>query len=199
MRIRAVATETGTGALGRIVCGRAGVAIAFLWGLAEATCFFIVPDVFLTFVALVRLGPALRANLAALAGALLGGAVMGGLGSHSPDAVRDLLVTLPGIDPALIADVRDQLAHHGLSALLLGPLRGVPYKLYAVEWGAQHGALLPFLLVSIPARAVRFVLATLLARGIAIAITRRGGRRLVVAWTIFWVGFYTFYFSRMGW
>jgi len=46
---------------------------AFLWGLAEATCFFIVPDVLLSFIALRRLRTALLCCGLALAGALLAG------------------------------------------------------------------------------------------------------------------------------
>jgi len=33
--------------------GRPGMVVAFLWGLAEATFFFIIPDVFLSFVAML--------------------------------------------------------------------------------------------------------------------------------------------------
>src|SRR5258706_1708194 len=49
---------------------------SFVWGLAESSFFFFVPDVGLTFLALRNYRAALRATLAALAGALIGGALM---------------------------------------------------------------------------------------------------------------------------
>jgi membrane protein YqaA with SNARE-associated domain len=49
---------------------------SFAWGLAESTFFFFVPDVVLTFSALRNYRMALRAAVAALAGALIGGTLM---------------------------------------------------------------------------------------------------------------------------
>jgi membrane protein YqaA with SNARE-associated domain len=57
--------------------------IAFIWGLAEATLFFIVPDVYLGFVALFDWRRALRALAAPIAGAVLGGALMYALAAYS--------------------------------------------------------------------------------------------------------------------
>jgi hypothetical protein len=50
--------------------------IAALWGLAEATLFFIVPDVWLTLITVWSPRKALIACLFALLGALAGGALM---------------------------------------------------------------------------------------------------------------------------
>ncbi|GEM_PF-3959884 len=47
--------------------------VALAWGFAEATLFFIVPDVWLTLVARERLRTGLIASLYSLAGALAGG------------------------------------------------------------------------------------------------------------------------------
>jgi len=188
--------------LDRFVSGRALLVVAFVWGWAEATCFFIVPDVLLTLIACRRLRPALGAGLAALAGALVGGAMMVALGSQAPEFARRLLDGIPGIAPTLIAGVQSELGRHGVWALMLGPPRGVPYKIYAVEWGARHGGLAAFLLVSIPARYARFLLATLAARWIAARFGPPSSRRAALAlvlWALFWTMFYAAYLGRMGW
>lgn len=183
----------------RLLTGRAGSVIALIWGWAEATWFFFVPDVFLSLLACARLGTALRASIASLAGALIGGTMMFAFGSRAPDAARSFLDLVPGIRPELIDAVRSQFDTHGITALLFGPQGGIPYKVYAVEWGARHGDLVTFLLVSVPARYARFVLSVLVARGIA-AIVRRPGRRfriVVILWAVIWSAFYVVYFVRM--
>jgi membrane protein YqaA with SNARE-associated domain len=165
---------------------------SFAWGLAESTFFFFVPDVVLTFSALRNYRMALRAAIAALAGALIGGALMYAWGLNVPEHARAFLVHVPGIHAPLVDAVHGQLRDHGLTAMLLGPLRGTPYKIYAAEWGAMKGGIAAFLLLSIPARYVRFFLGAVVC-----AAFRRflNPRRLA----IFWIVFYVWYFWRFGW
>ena len=175
---------------------------AFLWGFAEASFFFIVPDVLLTLIACRALKPALKATIAALAGALAGGVLMYAFGMRSPDEARAFLDYVPAISPDLIARVARQIDEHGLMAVMIGPLKGIPYKIYAVEWGAQGRSLIGFLLISIPARYIRFFLATIVARLIARLIEtvtkRRAGIEILVIAAL-WIAFYGFYFLRFGW
>ena len=174
--------------------------VAGLWGFAEATVFFLVPDVWLTAIA-VRNGlkPALLACLTALAGALLGGLAMYGWGAANPDAARAMLDWVPAIDTAMIGQVRASLHEGGAKATFLGPLQGVPYKIYAVEAAGAGIGLAMFLAVSIPARLLRFLLVTAVAWSISAALARHVGPRvrtglLAGAWGIF----YTAYFTVMG-
>src|SRR6058998_1070362 len=97
--------------------------MAFAWGLAEATLFFIVPDVGLTILGWRDLRRAMRVTVAALLGALTGGAIMFGFGS------RDVLLRVPGVHEPLVAAVNTDISRHGIAALLVGPLKGVPYKI----------------------------------------------------------------------
>ena len=76
---------------------------------------------------------------AAIVGALLAGIVMYAAAGSMTEALRSWLVHLPGIHSSLLQRVQLQLAEHGLGALLVGPALGIPYKIYAVEWGARHG------------------------------------------------------------
>src|SRR4030095_6055433 len=180
---------------------RAALALAFAWGLSEATFFFIVPDVLLTLLACRALKPALKATIASLAGALAGGVIMYAFGVRNPDDARVFLDNVPAISPALIKRVIDQISESGLLAVLVGPLKGIPYKIYAVEWGTREGGLLVFLLISIPARYVRFLLASLAARGMARLLEPLTNHRAAIEVTILfliWAAFYTFYFMRFG-
>jgi membrane protein YqaA with SNARE-associated domain len=181
---------------------RAALIVAFAWGAAEASFFFIVPDVMLTLIACRALKQALKATIAALAGAVIGGALMYAYGAKSPERARSFLDQVPAISPQLISRVEGQIDERGLPAVMIGPVTGVPYKIYAVEWGARRGNILWFILISIPARYIRFLLSVLIARAIA---------RLIAPWTrhrieielsllaVVWITFYSFYFSRLGW
>jgi membrane protein DedA with SNARE-associated domain len=172
-----------------------GLAIALAWGFGEATFFFLVPDVWLTFLALESFPKAIAASLASLAGALHGGALMWLWGRLRPAAARRFLVRIPAISQRLLQTVDQQVESRGLLSVFTGPLRGIPYKIYAVECGRQNRSLLLFLLISIPARYIRFFLAVggfwLLGKALPLSLD---GKRIVVA--LFWLVFYTFYFRR---
>ena len=186
----------------RLVTGPLVLALACAWGFGEATFFFIVPDVLLTWIATRSLTAALKASLAALAGALVGGALMVMLAHASPEALRAFLPHVPGINAHLLERVAGQVDELGLVAILFGPLKGIPYKIYAVEWGKRGGALLTFLLISIPARWVRFALSAVVTRLVARLIEPLTGHRATVEWLVLaavWVVFYASYFSRFGW
>src|SRR3990172_116431 len=110
--------------------------VAALWGLAEATAFFVVPDVFLSALGLRNLRAAMAACLFALGGALVGGALMYEWASRdAPDALA-LVETVPAISPEMLERVRQDLVDEGLLAILIGPLYGTPYKTFAVHAAA---------------------------------------------------------------
>ena len=172
--------------------------IACTWGLAEATLFFFIPDVFLSWVALERPRRAFVACGFALVGALLGGVLMFAWGGADTESARAALDAVPGIHPDMIAAVRADLAEHGLVAFFNGPPRGVPYKIYAAEWGAFGGGVGGFLLVSVPARFLRFFLiaamASLVRRYVLGRLSLRACR---TAHVVFWLAFYVWYFYTM--
>lgn len=181
---------------------RGALSLAFVWGFAEATIFFIVPDVLLTLIACRALRPALKATLATLVGALAGGALMYTLGAREPGLGQVVLEHIPAISPGLIERVAGQIDEMGLTAVMLGPMKGMPYKIYAVEWGSRGGSILGFMLISIPARYVRFLLTALIARGIARVIqplTHHRALTEIIILSVIWIAFYGFYFARVGW
>lgn len=179
-------------------------ALAAAWGFAEATAFFVVPDVWLTRLAL-RSGR--RAAYACAATTL--GAVVGGVATClwarrvPPAASRTALVRLPAVSGRMVDRCVEDLSRHGAPALLLGPPRGVPYKLYARAAGVQGLPLGALVAWSVPARLPRFVLAVLLAAGLRDAGRRAFGgaataRLAPWAHAAFWAANYGWYLSTVG-
>lgn len=186
----------------RLAASRVAIVAAFTWGLAEATVFFIVPDVLLMSIAMRSRRGGMRAALAALCGALIGGALMYGTGERAPREAEAFLESVPAISSSLVAEVKQEIDDRGLSSVMLGPMQGQPYKIYAVEWGARRGSLLSFLVISIPARAVRFILTVLVASFVTLWIARWTGRRVAIEMVVLvagWFTFYSFYFLHFGW
>jgi hypothetical protein len=169
---------------------------ALLWGLAEATLFFIVPDVLLSLVAVHNRRRALHACLWAVGGALIGGTVMHTWGAANPAAVVAALAAVPAIDPPMIESVSAELETFGAAAAFIGPIRMVPYKIYAAMAPATGVGLPVFLLLSLPARLLRFVGIVLAAGWVLPRITARlsTSQRLWLL-GLSWAGFYAVYLT----
>ena len=174
-------------------------ALAALWGLAEAALFFIVPDVFLSWIALRSFKRAMWACLWALLGALIGGAFIWYMGLVNADALRAVFTSIPAINEGMMNNVRDQLQNSGLVALFIGPLVGTPYKLYALEAAQLGYGLFIFLLISIPARLMRFIIVTIVSAAASRALNRLVSiRTLQVMLVCVWVAFYSWYYHVMS-
>jgi membrane protein YqaA with SNARE-associated domain len=172
--------------------------LAFAWGLAEATVFFIVPDVLITRIALRDFRRAWSVILWALAGALLGGVVLWFAAGHG--AVGPLFRTfsyLPGINLDLIARTGHALLDEGPRAVVIGGLTGQPYKLFAAHAGAQQLALPVFLVASLIARLLRFVATAFLAWLIGRALQRQPAAVVARLHLLAWAAFYLIYFITM--
>jgi len=173
--------------------------IALLWGLAEATLFFIVPDVWLSGISLYNLKKALMASLFCLAGALLGGMAIYLWGLYSPVTAIETIARVPAINMEMLVRVQQNLSVEGVWAILFGPLSGTPYKTYAAQAASAGIGWLPFLLISIPARLLRFQAITLLSWGLSTTLLRHFSLRTKYCVLIFgWLLFYSLYFSKMS-
>jgi membrane protein YqaA with SNARE-associated domain len=173
--------------------------IAFSWGLAEATFFFIVPDVFLTRLALREFWNAVTASLFAVAGALSGGAALWIAGRHGhAGALLHLFERLPGINADLVERSARALNEHGLTAFLTGALQGIPYKLFAVQSGALDVPFISFLAFSAGARFLRFFAGIALAWLAGRALRKRSDVFRNCVHALFWLLFYGIYFAAMG-
>jgi len=135
---------------------------ALAWGFAEGSFFFVVPDVLLMSFALFSPRQGFLACAGALAGALLAGALLYLLSARRPAAMHRLVERVPFVRPYMWTYVHNDLETLGWLAIRKGPLRGIPYKLYAVE--APCCLSLPaFLAASIPGRLERFLVLTVVA------------------------------------
>lgn len=176
-------------------------AVAFFWGLAEATFFFIVPDVFTSRLVLKNTQQGFVACLWCLAGALPGGALLYFLGQdpHLQGDLAGAMTYLPGISDSLARQAGSGLMEHGLSALFIGVVSGIPYKLYALQAAWAGAGLGTFLLVSAAARLLRFLIVT----GFAWLLGSKVMPNLTLATKLrihagSWILFYVVYFWRMG-
>jgi membrane protein YqaA with SNARE-associated domain len=154
------------------------------------------PDVLFTWIALHDARGGWRACLWALAGALVGGALMYAWGALDADTALATLARVPAVNAAMCDEVAEQLQQHGLAALFLGPFGGIPYKIYAVQAGAAHISFPLFLAVSVPARLVRFALitgATILICRMAPSVSLRVRR---VVHVVLWLAFYVWFFWK---
>ncbi len=173
-----------------------GTVLAFVWGFAEGTLFFILPDVPLSFVALFRPRRALLYMAAIVAGAVLAGAVMFMWSIHGPGA-RAAVAHVPAVSPAMFERAERDLNRYGIWGASLGPVRGIPYKVYAVEAPA-HSALWIFILVTIPARLWRLIVAWLGFAGAGAVFRKLGRPSLAPALhALFWIVTYAIYWTTV--
>lgn len=178
-------------------------AVAAAWGFAEATAFFVVPDVWLSRVALRHPRRAMATTVSALGGALAGGIATYAWARRRPPADSMAALTrLPSINEQMVREAEQAMTEHGNLAVLVGPTKGVPYKIFARNTAVFELPLRPFLAWSVPARMGRFAAVPLLSAGLV-----RLGARLFpqqIAWlaptghAVFWVAFYSWYFRTVG-
>lgn len=174
---------------------RRTLGLALIWGLAEATVFFIVPDVLLTWVALSDRTRALWSCIAVTFGALIGGIIMYQWGAANYASACRVLDAVPAISPIMIESVHEQITGQGPQAMFFGPLTGTPYKIFAVAAGNSGQSLWLLLLISIPARLLRFVILTLFAAGASRVLSSRISIRSMQAihvscWVLFYIAFF---------
>lgn len=171
----------------------AGIALA--WGFAEATLFFIVVDMLISYVTVYfGLRRGVETVFFATLGAVAGGAAMYHWGGDDPGGIVASLDGVPAISGAMIEEVRREIAGDWQSALFGAAFTGVPYKIFAGLAPSAGIALPIFLAVSVPARAARF-LAIWLVVGVLsrLVATRLGKRQQIGLLTVIWIVFYALY------
>lgn len=167
-----------------------------LWGFAEATLFFILPDVLLSYLAMNKKQSIVKYSVMALLGALIGGTVMYWLGVYYQSTAWQIVESVPAIDVELMDKVGAWMMQDGLAAIFLGPSQGLPYKAFAVQAYGSGIGFWWFMLISVPARLVRFLVIAYLARLISIMLFRGLTRKTkIMIWLLSWFTIYSFYFA----
>jgi len=173
---------------------------ALVWGFAEATLFFTVPDVLLTLAA-IKLGwrKALVLIGYCLFGAVVGGAAMYGLAALNFETARATVDSVPLISNEMITRVTVEMRESWLLNMFVGAVTGTPYKVYAIAAPGADISLGAFLLGSIIVRPVRWTLTLLFAAVVASALQRAGfGKVAVPLWAVMWIAFYVFYYVYLS-
>lgn len=175
--------------------------VAFLWGLCEGVFFFIVPDVYIGFVAIFSGMGGSVALLFALAGSLCSIFVIYALNAWFGSKLIALLLLIPGIHNPMVLGVLHALQLHGASAVVLGPWSGVPFKIYSVLAASLSIPIGNYLVWSIPARIERTILVLMI--GIILGwIFRRKiqehPRIAIGIYAVVWVLIYSFYFTAVS-
>jgi membrane protein YqaA with SNARE-associated domain len=166
--------------------------------VAEATVFFVIPDVLITRAALVSLRRGLLTAAVALVGALIGGAISYEWGDFDQEGARRVLDALPAISIGMLDHAQHALASDGMFAAFVGSFTGVPYKVFAIHAASASITLPVFIVASIPVRGIRFVLLAAVARSFArYAVPTWSMQRLHWIWAAVWVVNYAIYWSVM--
>lgn len=179
----------------RALSGRRGLVLAGLWGLAEGTLFFVVPDVLYTLVAAFRPVRALAHVGAATGGALLGGALMFAWSAAEPARARSAVENVPWVGAGMVTETAARFDEEGTRPLFDRPLGGVPYKVYAVL-APEHLSLGRFLLLGSLARLERFAPSWAAFALLAWVLARRRPERWRLVLAIhasFWTVVYVYY------
>lgn len=146
---------------------RAGAWLMFLWALAEATVWPVIPDFLLAPLAAANRRRFAVPLAAAIAGSTLGGIVAYLVASLLPDHAGTLLRLLPLVNERQISTAEQSLTAWGVAAFLFQPWSGVPLKVWAVVAAGQGVPPWPAIPLFIAARAVRMAGIALGARLLA--------------------------------
>lgn len=180
--------------------GTPGLVLAFVWGFAEGTLFFLVPDVCFTLTTALRPRRGLLQLALAVAGAFLAGNVMYSWAASNPRQAQRVVAAVPFVGERMLEDNYRRLETRGAWTMLENPLSGVPYKVYAVLAPARfsYGE---FLLLTVPARAERMLVSWIPVALIALFLRRleesRRWRVAVAAHAVCWLAIYAYYWSRL--
>lgn len=152
------------------------VLAAFAWGIAEATVFFLVPDVLVAAASAYRPEAGAAFALAALGGSLAGGLVTYLVSRWKPRAVLAFVEWLPAHTPAYVAVVRQDTRLGGIGALATAAFLGRQFKILAYE-AATSGrpGFVTFFGTTGLSRAARFSFAAYLGSQVPLAGTATAG------------------------
>ena len=137
---------------------RATWALAGL-SFAESSFFPIPPDVLLMPLALGNRKKALWFAAVCTVASVLGGLLGYAIGYGAWDALQGTVYRfIPGFTPEKFAQVSGLYEEWGVLILFAAAFTPIPFKVFTIVGGVMHQALLPFILVSLVGRGLRFFL-----------------------------------------
>lgn len=178
--------------------GWAGKAIAAIWGFADATVFFVAPEIWLTYIGL-RHGTyaVLLAGLFATLGAVAGGLALYFFAAAEPAEARNLILWLPAVNAEALREARELLGKWDAIAVVGNPYSLLPFKLLAVEAPAAKVQPLFFGLATFVAYLSRTFFVALVAGFLGWLLRRTFGFRRLMTWAlVLWALIYALYYGR---
>jgi hypothetical protein len=166
------------------------------WSAAEASIFFLIADVPISWIA-VRSGTraAILAAIVAALASVVGAAVVFFWAGRDPAGTAATMASLPAIDPALMARAAADY-HRGPLAMIAGSFSGTPFKLYLLEAAKlpDYGLLFIAPIIRLP----RFLLVALFVGSVSSFLSNwLNVRRRLGLLAVSWLLFYAFYFAVM--
>lgn len=176
--------------------GVPGMALALAWGAAEGSFFFIVPDVITSLTTLFSVKKSLLQMLFVTVGSLAAGVSLFQWSQADYSTARNAVDYVPFVRESMFSKVQQDFDAYGARALLVGPTQGIPYKVYAIE-APGRCPLLPFLLVSVPARLERLLLSWVVfaTAGFGLRKIRRWPVAAIVFHAGYWICVYVYYWT----
>ena len=171
--------------------------ISFIWGLSEATFFFLVPDIRLSQIAIENKKEAYINIAFVTLGAILGGLLLYVLSISYFENIQKYLTFIPAISSENVQAVGHNIEKNGFfKPLIMAGFTGVPYKIYASWSGHLQIPLFLFILSSIIARISRFLLVTMIVHFVSIVLSKHMSiKRIHIINLLCWLVFYIFYFK----
>jgi hypothetical protein len=184
------------GRIGSFFDSWAAVLIGGIWGAAEASFFFVVPDLWLGLVGLLAPRRAGAAFAATIAGAVVGAAVLFGVSRSAGAAVEAYQAALPGLSSDQLTRARTELADHGLGVMVGFPFQGYPLKVgvhEAAQLDVDLSQVAVFAILNRLARVGPFVLLTTVAGTVLTLWIHRREALVVTVYGTAWALFYGWY------
>lgn len=176
--------------------GRPGLVVALLWGLAEGSFFFLIPDIVLSLTALFSVKRSLLQMGLVVAGSLIAGSCLFAWSLSDYAAAKAAVLKVPFVREKMFDETSREFQRDGVGALFEGPTRGVPYKVYAVQAPAYCG-LPAFLLASIPARLERLLISWIVfvCVGLGFDKFKARPRTRFLFHGAYWIAVYSYYWT----
>ncbi|MCB0350785.1 MAG: hypothetical protein KDD38_06355 [Bdellovibrionales bacterium] len=184
------------------------IAISFIWSFAEGICFFIVPDVVISYYSTNGVRSALYSTLAVVVGsiaaAILINIALGYNFEFWSESLKTLWANLPGFYPSMLEVAKGHLSEGQARGLLTGPTSGIPYRFYVLEAFIQNIPLGELLIWTPLARLQRIIIAPVVVLGLRFGLDRLSlrfpkmgidyrRRILLVLITAYWILTYIWY------
>lgn len=118
-------------------------------------------------------------------------------GAHNPQFAQSLVLHVPFVSPSMFAEAHTHLSNSGLWGLCIGPMSGIPYKIYSIQ-AHEFGNLMAFLLISIPARLERLVISWGIFCTLGLILKKTGTPFRLTVHLMYWVGVYLYYWTAFA-